>query len=199
MASRTAWSAVMTAPVSRTVAGSSEVRSEPRRSHPERSAFSSRAPDRSTSRRDEARTPRRSASRIRTPANTALDRLAWASETKDQSPPSTFSRSRVHATNRLPTSLQPVKEESKNEHRSKTQFTNAVEECAETLNRVPRKVHPSKTAPSVTTSDRSHSMKLTPSKDSPWTSRPPQSSRDSSEVTDRGQRLGKREGPGVER
>ena len=60
----------------------------------------------------------------------------------------------------LPTSLQPVKEASKNVQRVKVQLVKADAVCTDTLNRTPRNVQSSKTQPFVTTSDRSHSTNV---------------------------------------
>src|SRR5664279_3858187 len=114
-ASVTAWSTSMIVRCSSTVSGSTEDRSEPRRSQPDSFALSSHAPDRSTPRTvaPSSRTPVRSASRIRTFSKVALRRSAPGSPTNDQSPPDTLRMPNLHRSNLLPVSLHLVKVASK--------------------------------------------------------------------------------------
>src|SRR5680860_1554883 len=127
-ASVTAWSTSMIVRCSSTVSGSTEDRSEPRRSQPDSFALSSHAPDRSTPRTvaPSSRAPVRSASRIRTFSKVALRRSAPGSPTNDQSPPDTLRMPNLHRSNLLPVSLHLVKVASKKLERVKVQLMNAA-------------------------------------------------------------------------
>src|SRR4051794_960904 len=127
--------------------------------------------------------PASTASRIRTSENVVRRRSAWTSATNDQSPPLTRSRSKVHRSNRLPSSLHEVKDASKNPHDVNVQLTNALSRCADALNRTSRNVQVSKTTLSVSTSVMSTSRNETPVQVSPVNVSPPQSSCSTAVVT----------------